>query len=178
MMINRSQRTARTGVATLVSAIVVGFSCVVAAPCDKPTIARCSVGMTLDEVKSLLPALRVEVQADGTQKAIARVGNPMPQVQLIEGTLRVTFDKSGRAVSVWYRAATTQDEQQMLKAAKQLWGDSVGVHGADGVNGAGRTYWMNASWEPRCGTEPKLNVVIGGDPPETTVHLGLMRNDD
>ncbi len=178
MTINRPSTAVRPTVVTLVSAVVVGISCVVAAPCAKPMIARCFVGMTLDEVKGLLPTLRLDAQPDGTRNAIVKVDSPMPQVQLNDGALRLTFDKSGRVVSLWYRAATIQDEQQMLKAARQLWGDAVRVQGSDGVNGAGRTYVMNASWDSRCGTEPKLNVVTEGDPPETTVHLGLVRVDD
>jgi len=165
-------------VVTLMSAVLIGFACVFAAQCDKPTIARCSVGMTLGEVNSLFSTVRVEPQTDGTHVAIAEVSSPMPQVHLIDGTLRVTFDKAGRAVAIWYRASTMQSEQEMLKAAQQVWGDSVRVRGADGVNGAGRTYWMNAFWRPRCGVEPKLNVAIEGEPPHTTVHLGLVRNDD
>src|SRR5262245_6509766 len=116
------------------SVLVVGSTCVVAAPCEKPTIARCTLGMTIDDVKTVLSTVHLEDEVDGTHVAIAKIPNPIPQVRLTDGALRITFDSEGRAVALWYRATTVQSEQEMLKAAEGTWGDSLRVRGSDGVN--------------------------------------------
>jgi len=146
-----------------------------AGECEKPSIVGCTLGMTVEQVRTLVPNSSVMIQADGTR---VLYGSPtqaaLPSLKLGPAVLTVSFDQAHLATKIWLRTETEQDEQVVLKAAKALWGPTEQIAGADGSRGMSRTYLMNVVWEARCEAGPRLNVEVTGPPWKSTVHMGLV----
>ena len=159
----------------LVAIALIVIATVGAAECEQPTVAGCSLGMTLEQVKAVISNSSVTTSPDGTQLLTGATTQVVPSMKLGPNRVRVLFDRSGHVVEIWLHFETEIDEQQVLKAAEELWGKAESIHGADGSRGMSRIYDMSVSWTARCGATPQLNVEVTGPPWKSTVNMGLQR---
>jgi hypothetical protein len=145
--------------------------------CEKPSIVGCTLGMTVEQVRTLVPNSSVFTQADGTRVLYGTPPQaPLPSLKLGPALLTVSFDEGQLASTIWLRAETERDEQVVLKAARALWGptDQIGGANLSSASGMTTTYLMNVVWETRCKSGPRLNVEVTGPPWKSTVHMGLV----